>query len=74
MNLKIKEEFAQKVIAFDGAGALPIGQYSIDRLTKLAITAHQSGNKSLIELFDGPLPSLQELQRAQTQKAIRNIK
>lgn len=71
MKLAIKPEFAQRVMAFDGSGSLPVGQYSIERLIKLAIIAQQSKDKTLLDMFEGPLPSVQELQRAQLRKALK---
>lgn len=61
---KIKQEHKDTFIAFGGGGALTLGQRTdIDRL---AVIALESGDKSLLELFEQPMPSLQELKKQQT--------
>ena len=69
-DLKIKKEKEKTILAF-GKGGGELGKRSQADLTQLAIIAHQSGDQSIIDLFEGELPPLEELQKKTTEKAIK---
>ena len=71
MDIKIKSEFKNTIIAFGGRGKLPLGDRSDEDIARLALTALQSKDKGLLNLFDGDLPSIEELQKSFTEKAIK---
>lgn len=62
----IKKEFKDTVVAFGSSGK-PLGERK--DLNDLAILAHQSGNKNLLQFFD-ELPSLEDLQKARVEKKL----
>lgn len=59
---KLKAEHKTTFVAFNGGGSTLLGDR--DDLDKLAIMAIQSGDKSLLNLFEQPLPSLDELKKS----------
>lgn len=59
---KIKSDYHQKVVAF-GKSALPLGKR--DDIDDLAIIAHESGDPTILDLFD-VLPALDDLKKAKT--------
>lgn len=69
IEVKIKRHYNDRFIAYGGGGNKTLGQRSQEDLRKLAILAHQSNSKSLLEVFE-VLPSLQDLQRANTQHKV----
>lgn len=70
MELKIKSKYAGKKVVFAGGGNQPLGNRSQDDLRKLAIAGLQGKDSTILELFEGQLPVLQELQKAETAKQI----
>lgn len=58
--LKIKSTHWNTVIAFNNSG-VPVGKRSQADLIDLAIIGLQSGHKAVLDVFEEPLPSLQEL-------------
>jgi hypothetical protein len=66
---KIKAEFLNKVVAFGKSGK-PLGER--DDIDDLAIIALESGNKTLLVLFE-TLPSLGELKKAKTDLQLKKI-
>lgn len=62
MILKIKSLYQYNIIAFGGMGKIPLGKYPLKDLVRLAILAHQSKSKTLLNFFEGELPSLDDLQ------------
>lgn len=58
--LTIKNSSKDTVIAFNNSG-VPVGKRSQADLIDLAIIGHESGHKAILEVFEGPLPSLQDL-------------
>lgn len=69
MEVKIKETHRNDVVLFGGKGRKKLGERSQKELRDLAILAHQSGDKSLLERFEN-LPSLEELQGTRVKETI----
>lgn len=69
MLSKIKEEFKTKRVAF-GKSAAPLG--SRTDLDDLAIIAHESQSKSLLNLFE-KLPALSLLKKTKTDSELKKI-
>ncbi len=69
MAIKIKEEFAKTIIGFNGGGRTPLGERSQEDIDRLAYLASASGNKNLLKLFDGELPTLGELKKMEADRA-----
>lgn len=69
MEIKIKEEFKDTFIAFGGGGNLKLGERDQEDLIKLAIMGKKSGDKSILKVFDGELPKLEEMQASQTKES-----
>jgi hypothetical protein len=61
---KIKEEFKTTFIAFGGRGYLELGQR--DDIDQLAIMAIESQDNSLLQFFEQPMPSVDQLKKAKT--------
>jgi hypothetical protein len=66
---KIKEEFITTFIAFNGRGYLELGQR--DDTDDLAITALESGNKNLLQVFEQPMPTLAALKKNKTDAELK---
>lgn len=66
---KIKNNYLSKRVAF-GKTAAPL--YKRDDIDDLAIIARESGNKSLIDLFE-TLPELSVLKKARTDKQLKKL-
>jgi hypothetical protein len=66
---KIREEFKTTFIAFNGRGYLELGQR--DDIDDLAITALESGNKSLLQVFEQPMPTLAALKKNKTDEELK---
>lgn len=73
MNLLIKEEFKQTVVAFGNSG-LPLGMLTADKVLDLAIIARESNSPSMIRYFKEPLPSLEDLRKARVDVKLNEIK
>lgn len=69
MNIIVKNEFLQTVVAFGNSG-LPLGQR--DDLIDLAIIAQESNDLTLLQLFE-KLPSLATLKKAKTDKELKAV-
>lgn len=71
MLSKLKEEFNDSVVVFNGGGRAPLK----DRkdLDKLAIIAHESNSPSLKKLFE-VLPPLEELKKANVDEKVKDLK
>jgi hypothetical protein len=67
---KIKPEYATTVIAFNRGGGRPLGLR--DDIDKLAIIAHESGDKSIINLF-AYLPPLDQLKKAKVDAELKKV-
>ncbi|MGE9312889.1 hypothetical protein ACLOAU_14675 [Niabella sp. CJ426] len=67
--VKYKEEFKDQRVAF-GKSAAPL--HLRDDLHELAILALESGDKSLLHLFE-ELPTLEELKKAKTDRDLGRI-
>ncbi len=72
MNLKIKEEYLKKRLAF-GKSANPLYKRDENELVDLAIMAIQSKDTSLLKLFDGKLPALIDLKKSKTDRQLKEI-
>lgn len=70
-DIKIKDNHAKRVVVFAGSTRTPLGQKSQEELRKLAIIGLQSNDKTILELFDGQLPALADLQKVETSKEIK---
>ncbi len=70
MEVKIKEHYRNSFIAYGGGGKKVLGERSQDDLVKLAIMAHQSKSKTLLDVFE-TLPPLADLQKSKVDKAIK---
>lgn len=66
--MTIKSKYANKYVAFKGAGGTKLGELSEKQLNDLAIIAQESQHSSLLELFEGELPSLDELKGDKNKK------
>jgi hypothetical protein len=66
---KLKEQHKSTFVAFGGGGSRLLGQR--DDLDKLALMAVESGDKSLLSLFEAPLPSADELRKSITDSELR---
>lgn len=66
---KIKKEFLETFIAFGGGGSKLLGER--DDIDQLAIIAHESGHKGLLNLFE-VLPSLEELKKAKVDAQLKS--
>jgi hypothetical protein len=66
---KIKEEFKTTFIAFGGRGYLELGQR--DDTDDLAIMALESGSQQLLQVFEQPMPTVEELKKAKTDKELK---
>jgi len=69
MLIKIKETAKEKLIAYNGR-ALPLGQRS--DYGELAIIALESGDPSLLEVFE-TLPTLEELKKKKLEQALPQL-
>ncbi|TWP31880.1 hypothetical protein ETU08_00025 [Apibacter muscae] len=70
MALKVKEEYKNKVIGFNGR-SLPLGQRKdLDKLAELAV---KSGDLSLLNLLE-EIPSIQEIEEKKGKKLMEEIK
>lgn len=63
---KIKPKYFNKRVAF-GKSAAPL--HNREDIDDLAIIAHESGNKNLIDLFE-TLPELSVLKKSRTEKQL----
>jgi hypothetical protein len=67
---KIKKEFGDQHVAFGKGGrGLKLGQRT--DIDKLAIIALQSGNRHLLDMFEQPMPSLDELLKDETDAQLK---
>lgn len=62
--IKIKKQYENHFIGFKGAKGRPLGQLDQDSLETLAKIALSANDKSVLDVFDGPLPSLTDLKKA----------
>ena len=69
MLIKIKETAKEKVIAYNGC-ALPLGQRN--DYAELAIIALESGDPSLLEVFE-TLPTLEELKKQKVEQSLPEL-
>ena len=69
MLIKIKETAKEKIIAYNGR-ALPLGQRS--DYGELAIIALESGDTSLLEVFE-TLPTLEELKKQKVEQSLPEL-
>jgi hypothetical protein len=67
---KLKADKKNEFVGFGNGGSRKLGER--DDLDELAIIALESGNKSLIDLFE-PLPPLAELKKAQTDSKLKAV-
>lgn len=58
--LTIKSSHRNTVIAFNNSG-VPVGKRSQEDLVDLAIIGLESGHRAILDVFEGSLPSLQQL-------------
>jgi len=65
----IKEEFKNKRLAF-GKSANPLYKRSGIEINELAIIAHESKDKSLLQLFE-TFPTLAELKKTKTDQQLK---
>lgn len=72
MEVKIKSQFATQKIAFGSSGK-PLGERSQEELQDLAILGQQSGDQSILNMFES-LPDLTELQKAKTERNTAGLK
>lgn len=66
---KIKEEYKSKVVIFGKNRTTSNRKETLsqrDDIDDLAIIALESGDKSLVRLFESPMPSLADLKKAKT--------
>ena len=70
LKIKIKPEFKDKVVGYNGR-SLPLNKRK--DLDVLALIAHDSQDKSLLNLFE-ELPSLAELNKQKTAKVAEELK
>lgn len=66
---KIKNKYLNKRVAF-GKTAAPL--HNREDIDDLAIIAHESGNKNLIELFE-TFPPLDVLKKAKTESQLKRV-
>ena len=69
MLIKIKETAKEKIIAYNGS-ALPLGQRR--DYGELAIIALESGDPSLLEVFE-TLPTLEELKKQKVEQSLPEL-
>jgi hypothetical protein len=66
---KLKAEHKDKMVAFGGGGRKTLGER--DDLDKLAIIGLESGDRTILDLFEEPIPSLEELKKDQTDAQLK---
>lgn len=72
-DLKIKPQFQNNFVAFGKKGKILLKDRTQEDLKQLAIMALQSKDKTLLNLFEGSLPSLIDLQAGNTAKSINSL-
>jgi hypothetical protein len=66
---KLKAEHKDKMVVFGGGGRKTLGER--DDLDKLAIIGLESGDRTILDLFEEPIPSLEELKKDQTDAQLK---
>lgn len=66
MEIKINSKHGERKVGFGGMGATPLKDWPQDKLADLAILAHKSQDPSILELFEGELPHLEQLETEKT--------
>lgn len=69
-NIKIKKEYLKTVVAF-GSNGFSLEKRSPEELIELAIISFN--NKSLQNLFENPLPDIEELKKMKMETAEKKI-
>jgi hypothetical protein len=75
MALKIKPVHGERYIAFKSStpGKVPLKNRNQEDLIRLAIVGLESKDKSILDLFEGPLPSLDDLKKGKTEIALKEL-
>ena len=74
MILKIKSEHAKRFVGFKGAQGKPLSQLNQSQLRELAIIGRQSNDASILGLFEGVIPGLQDLQTEKVDVELAKLK
>ncbi len=72
MDIKLKAEAEKKKMGFGKFGG-ELGKATPAQLEELALIAVKSQDPSLLELFEGDLPSAQDLQKKKTTAQIAKV-
>lgn len=71
--MKIKEARKEELVVFKGSKGAKLGELSEEQLKQLAIITQRSGSRHLKDLWEDELPSLEELQKENVDKAIKQL-